>query len=126
MDIDFPNFGDIKNLSFGDIIKFMNLVLEFLIGDRDAGDSVETCSGGLLGKSIFGVNVFTYKIPIVGFSVCEFAGFLQILVDAIDQLVNDCIECEDPNAPSSSFTLLESKLNLLLQDTVGGTPKNNV
>ena len=54
--------------------------------------------------------------------MCDFAGFLQIVVDAIDQLVNDCSECEDPDAPKSTFTLLETKLRTLLQDTVGGTP----
>ena len=68
------------------------------------------------------IQIFTYKIPILGFSVCDFAGFLQIVVDAIDQLVNDCSECEDPDAPKSTFTLLETKLRTLLQDTVGGTP----
>ena len=122
LDIDIPNFGEIKNLSFGGIVKILQKALDFLVGDRDAGHSVESCSGGLLGKEIFGVNVFTYKIPILGFSVCDFAGFLQILVDAIDQLVNDCTECEDPDAPTSTFSVLETKLNLLLQDTVGGTP----
>ena len=68
------------------------------------------------------IQIFTYKLPILGLSVCDFAGFLQIVVDAIDQLVNDCSECEDPDAPKSTFTLLETKLRTLLQDTVGGTP----
>ena len=103
-------------------MKILQKVLDFLVGDRDDGHSVESCSGGLLGKEIFGERIFTYKIPILGFSVCEFAGFLQILVDAIDQLVNDCTECEDPDAPTSTFSVLETKLNSLLQDTVGGTP----
>ena len=58
----------------------------------------------------------------MGFSACEFTGFLQIVVDAIDQLVNDCTECDDPDAPKSTFTTLETKLNTLLQDSVGGTP----
>ena len=30
-------------------------------------------------------------------AACEFAGFLQIVVDAINQLVNDCSECNDPD-----------------------------
>lgn len=37
--------------------------LEWLVGDPDDGHSVESCSGGLLGKEIGGVNVFTYQVP---------------------------------------------------------------
>lgn len=55
-------------------------------------------------------------------TACEFAGFLQIVVDAIDQIVNDCSECDDPDGPKSTFTVLETKLTSLLQDAVGGTP----
>ena len=122
-DIDLPNIGDIKNLSFGEVVKLLQTALEFLVGDPDEGDTVESCSGGLLGKEIFGKNVFTYKIPILGVSACEFASFLQIVVDVIDQIVNDCTECEDPDAPSSSFNVLETKLNTLLENSIGGTPR---
>lgn len=101
----------------------LKLALEFLVGDPDEGDTVESCTGGLLGKLAFGRAIFAYQIPILGVSGCEFVGFLQIVVDAIDQLVNDCTECEDPDAPKSTFNKLETKLGTLLQDAVGGTPK---
>ena len=115
--IDLPNIGDIKNLSFGQVVKLLSDALGFLIGESDSGDTVESCSGGLLGKEIF-----TYKIPVLGISACEFAGFLQIVVDAINTIVNDCTECEDSNTPKTSFGILEAKLSALLQDAVGGTP----
>ena len=121
-DIDLPNIGDIKNLSFGEVVKLLKQALEFLVGDPEEGDTVESCSGGLLGKEIFGKNIFTYKIPVLGISACDFAGFLQIVVDAIDQMVNSCTECDDPDAPKSSFNVLGTKLSALLQDAVGGTP----
>ena len=121
-DIDLPNIGDIKNLSFGEVIKLLKQALEFLVGDPEEGNTVESCSGGLLGKEIFGKNIFTYKIPVLGFSACDFAGFLQVVVDAINQMVNDCSECDDPDAPKSSFNVLGTKLSALLQDAVGGTP----
>eukprot|EP00956_Cyclotella_meneghiniana_P043896 scaffold293011_cov142-Cyclotella_meneghiniana.AAC.1 len=121
-DIDLPNIGDIGNLSFGDVVQLLKLSLEFLVGDPDQGQTVESCSGGLLGKEVFGRSVFLYKIPILGISACEFSGFLQIVVDAIDQIVNDCSECNDPDAPKSTFTVLETKLTSLLQDAVGGDP----
>ena len=114
--------GDIKKLSVGDVVKFMDIALGFLVGNREKGDSVESCSGGLLGKEINGKKVFTYNIPILGFSICDFVRELQIVVDAIDQLVNDCTECTDSDSPKSTFTLLETKLNSLLQDAVGGSP----
>lgn len=55
---------------------------------EEEGDTVETCSGGLLGKEIFKEKVFLYKIPIIGISGCEFAGFLQVIVNAVDKIVN--------------------------------------
>ena len=104
------------------MVSLLQLALEFLVGDPEDGNTVESCSAGLLGKELFGRNVFTTKIPVIGISACEFAGFLQIVVDAVDQIVNDCTECEDSDAPQSSFTVLETKLSALLQDAVGGTP----
>ena len=104
------------------MIKFMNLALGFLVGNQEEGDSVESCSGGLLGKEINGKKVFTYNIPILGFSICSFVSEFQIVVDAIDQLVNECTDCTDSDSPKSTFTLLETKLMVLLQNTVGGTP----
>jgi hypothetical protein len=122
LDINLPNFGDIKKMSFSQVIKLLKVALQFLVGNPADGDTVDSCSGGLLGKEIFGRNIFTYKIPVLGFSVCEFAGFLQIVVYTIDQLVNDCTECSDPESPKSTFNALETKLKSLLQDAVGGTP----
>ncbi len=71
---------------------------------------------------MFGKNIFTYKIPVVGISACDFASFLQVIVDAVDQIVNDCVECDDQEAPKSPFSVMESKLSTLLQDAVGGSP----
>lgn len=91
--------------------------LGFLIGEEE-GDSVESCSGGLLGTELFGENIFTYKIPAIGISACDSAGFLNVVVDAVDKLVNDCPECEDESQGTSSggsFQALEVKLESLLQ-----------
>lgn len=71
---------------------------------------------------MFGNNIFTYKIPVVGLSACDFASFLQVIVSAVDSIVNDCLECNDSTAPKSPFSVIETKLSTLLQDGVGGTP----
>ena len=34
---------------------------------------------------------------VVGISACDTAGFLQVIVDAVDTLVNDCPEPKDPD-----------------------------
>lgn len=60
-EIDLPAIGDIRNLSFGDVVRLLKQALDFLVGTGE-NDSVESCSGGLLGKELFGENVFTYKI----------------------------------------------------------------
>jgi hypothetical protein len=62
MDIDMPNLGDIKHLSFRDVVNILDESMEFLVGG-EPDDAVDSCSGGLLGRKIFGVNVFTYQIP---------------------------------------------------------------
>lgn len=80
------------------------------------------CLLWLLAIQVFGKNIFTYKIPVVGISACDFASYLQIIVDAVDQIVNDCSECDDDEAPKSPFSVMESKLSTLLQDAVGGSP----
>jgi hypothetical protein len=33
-------------------VKLLKLALEFLVGNKDEGHSVESCSGGLLGKQV--------------------------------------------------------------------------
>lgn len=83
---------------------------------EEEGDTVETCSGGLLGKEIFEEKVFLYKIPIIGISGCEFSGFLQVIVNAVNKIVNDCPECDDDSEDGSgSYQALEVKLEALLQ-----------
>jgi hypothetical protein len=54
LDVNLPNFGDVRNLSFRDVVRILGDALEFLIGDED----VESCKAGLLG-----LDVFTYQIP---------------------------------------------------------------
>lgn len=91
--------------------------LGFLVGE-EAGDTVDSCSGGLLGTKLLGKNLFTYKIPVIGISACDSAGYLKVVVDAVDKLVNDCPECDDESEESSgSFQALELKLESLLQGT---------
>ena len=63
----------------------------------------------------------------MGVSACDTAGFLQVVVDAVDSLVNDCPEDEeglenndgDAEATESkcdgTFKALEEKLETLLQ-----------
>jgi hypothetical protein len=51
-DIDLPHIGDIGSLSFGDAVNLLKQALDFLVGDEDEGHSVESCSGGLLGKQV--------------------------------------------------------------------------
>jgi hypothetical protein len=57
-----PGFGAAKNLSFRDIVDLLVQSMEFLVGGG-SDDAVDSCSGGLLGRQILGVNVFTYQIP---------------------------------------------------------------
>ena len=65
-DIDFEveidGIGDVRNLTFKQVIAILGEALEWLIGSSE-DDSIESCSGGLLGKEIDGVNVFTYQLP---------------------------------------------------------------
>lgn len=77
--VDLPEIGNIKQMSFRDVVNLMVTAMEFLVGGGPE-DSIDSCSGGLLGKEIFGVNVFTYQIPVLGVSVCNMAGYLQVRV----------------------------------------------
>ena len=54
------------------------------------------------------------SITVLGLSACSSARFLQVFVDAVDDLVN--------NGGDATFNALEVKLEALLQDGVGGTP----
>lgn len=123
-EVTLPDLGAITELSVANILDILLVSLDFLVGSAD-GDSVASCSGGLLGKQILGKNVFTYEIPVLGISVCSSVRFLQTLVDAVGTIVDD--ESESVNGETStSFNSLESKLSSLLQDAVGGQPKVNM
>lgn len=60
--VDLPSVGNIRNLSFTDVVELLQLALEFLVGDTEV-DSVESCSGGLLGLEVDNEPIFTYKLP---------------------------------------------------------------
>ena len=113
VDVNLPKFGDLRNLSFRDVIDLLNQALELLVGSEEA-DTVESCSGGLLGS-----DFFTQKIPVIGMSACDFAGDLKVLVDAVNSLVNECPDCTDSSEASTAkdptFQELEVKLKNLLQ-----------
>jgi hypothetical protein len=116
LDVNLPKFGDLRNLSFADVINLLNQALELLVGPEDA-DTVESCSGGLLGH-----EVFTFKIPVVGVSACDFAGVLKVITDAVDTLVKECVGCDESSGTNSAkdptFQVLEVKLKNLLQGNV--------
>lgn len=62
---------------------------------------------------------------VVGVSACDTASFLQVIVDAVDTLVNECA-CDNEGQDGTTtvtFSSLEVKLEALLQDGVGGIPK---
>lgn len=61
------------------------------------------------------------KIPVVGVSTCDFAGVLQILVDTVDKLSNECLSCTnntDSSGSDPTFQVLEVKLQNLLQGMI--------
>lgn len=96
LDVNLPKFGDLRNPSFGDLIKLLNQALELLVGPEEA-DTVESCSGGLLGH-----DVFTYKVPVIGVSACDFAGVLKVVVDAVDKLAKECVGCNESQGANSA------------------------
>ena len=94
----------------------------------DSQEAVESCSGGLLKE-----DIFSYRIPVLGSSACQQAIFLKTLVDAVDQLFEEC-DCdgengdEDGNSTSTTstgtFSILEEKLEQYLN--AGGVGTSNV
>lgn len=60
-DIDFEvnidGIGDVRKLTFKQVVAILADVLEFLIGSNE-DDAVDSCSGGLLGQ-----DAFTYQLP---------------------------------------------------------------
>jgi len=74
MKVDLPNIGDISKLSFRDIVDILVIAMELLVGGSSE-DTVDSCTGGLLGITILEAPVFTYPIPGESkFSVCIFMG----------------------------------------------------
>ncbi len=60
-DIDFEvnieRIGDVRKLTFRQVVDILGDVLEFLVGSND-DDQVDSCSGGLLGQ-----DAFTFELP---------------------------------------------------------------
>ena len=67
----------------------------------------------------------------VGISACDSARFLQVIVDAVDELlrlagVEEAAEKEGEKVEKLTFSGLSTKLEALLADNVGGTPTVDV
>lgn len=71
-EVDIPSIGDLRNLSFKDVINLLQIALEFLVGP-DEGDTVGSCTGGLLGTEIFGEPV-----SINDFALHFYIGYLRV------------------------------------------------
>ena len=102
-DINLPNMGDLSNLTFEQVVGLLKQALDFLVGSKE-GDTVDSCTGGLMGKEVFGEPVFLYKIPIMGVSACETASFLKVVVDAVNSLVNGCPKSDGGNSADATST----------------------
>ncbi len=63
-------------------------------------------------------------MKVLGISVCSTASFLQVLVDAVQELIDETTTSD--NKTTTTFSALEVKLETLLQDSVGGTPSVNI
>jgi hypothetical protein len=59
--VEIEGIGNVKDLSFRDVVKILSYALGVLVGEE--GSDVEDCSGGLLGKEVFGVKAFQYQFP---------------------------------------------------------------
>jgi hypothetical protein len=59
--VDLPTIGNVKDLSFSDVVDILSLALDFLVGEN--GGDVQSCSGGLLGTEINNEKVFQFQIP---------------------------------------------------------------
>jgi len=118
VEVHLPTIGNIKDMSFEDIVGLMEKSLEFLVGDEeDKAEALKSCSGGLLGKEIAGEKIFLYPIPVIGLSACQSAGHLETFVTTVKNLVE-----ESKNGANSTFSALDNKLTTLLTDAVGGEP----
>lgn len=106
----------LKNLSFENVIDLLKLGLELLVGGEE-GDTVESCTGGILGKEFFGRPIFTVKIPVIGVSACDLAGFLQVVVDAVDSLVSDCVVPDGESSEESCDGTFQVSVHLACDST---------
>ncbi|EJK58713.1 hypothetical protein THAOC_21137, partial [Thalassiosira oceanica] len=118
LDANLPGFGDLRELSSEDVLNALKMAMDLLVGPEEA-DTVESCSGGLLGTQVLGENVFTKRIPVIGFSACDMAKYLTTVVDAVDALASDT----DNN---TSLQAVEMILETLLKDGVAGDPDVNI
>ncbi|GAX18396.1 hypothetical protein FisN_2Lh003 [Fistulifera solaris] len=117
-DVNIEGIGDVRKLTFRQVVAILADVLEFLVGSNE-DDGVDSCSGGLLGQ-----DAFTYQLPVIGISVCSTASFLQVLVNAVEELLDETTT--SGSKTTTTFSSLEVKLETLLQDGVGGTPSVNI
>ncbi len=56
-DVNIEGIGDVRKLTFKQVVAILADVLEFLVGSGE-DDGVDSCSGGLLGQ-----DAFTYQLP---------------------------------------------------------------
>lgn len=61
MEVDIEGLGDLKFLSFDNIIDLLVDAMVFLIGDPADGHDLDSCSGGVLGTGLLGSKIFQYK-----------------------------------------------------------------
>ena len=80
-----------------DAVKLLKLALEFLVGNEDEGDTIESCSGGLLGKEVSVILIYArilnHLLLYLIFSVCaeqSFAGQRKECECDIDFLLYIC------------------------------------
>jgi len=67
MEVKMPSFGDIRNLTLGELVEILVIAMQLLVGESFNS----TCAEGLLGVEINDVALFTYPIPgKSSFSVC--------------------------------------------------------
>ncbi|CAB9505197.1 Kringle domain [Seminavis robusta] len=111
-DVDLPNVGDVRFITYKDVVSCMSLTQTFLVGDG----SVESCSDGLLNFDLLGKNPFFEKIPILGKRPCASLDLLSAYTDLIDYLVGEVDE-----GINTTFTALEEKLESALADVVAST-----
>lgn len=115
LDVDLPKIGSLKNLSFRDMVELLKRSLYLLVGP----DDVKSCKGGLLGH-----KAFSFKIPLLGVSVCSVAKGLEFLVEAVEAITDETGTKSLDDL--TTFNLLERKLQNLLADSFEGDSRVNL